>query len=273
MTRVGVAYRAPLAHWIDAGPADFDCVEVNAEEFYKGGRAKLEVLRRRTPLLLHTQRLSPGTPGPLDAHELAWFAALVREAKPLWISEHLGFRCTPEIDLGRVVPVSRTEEALATFVAHARDIVDACRTPLLLENIASPLDIRGPLSEPEFLNRLCEQAGCGVLLDVTALLVNSRNHRFDAAEWLRALEVRHVVQIHAGGCRERDGRWDDTHDAPIDDELWPLVEAVLARQRVSAVVLERDERFPAVSEIAREVERLRALCRRASAASTRTSIH
>ena len=273
VARVGVAYRAPLAHWLDAGSPDIEYVEVNAEDFYKGGRAKLEVLRWHAPLLVHTRRLSPGTPGPLDAHELAWFAALVQEAKPLWISEHLGFRCTPEIDLACVVPVPLTDETLDTFVSHVQDIVDACGTPLLFENIASPLAIRGNLSEPEFLNRLCERAGCGVLLDLTALLVNGRNHRFEAAQWVRALDLENVVQIHIGGCRERDGHWEDTHDAPIDEELWTLAEAVLARQSVRAIVLERDARFPAVNEIALELERLRMLSRRAHFASTRPSSH
>jgi uncharacterized protein (UPF0276 family) len=273
VTRIGVAYRAALAHWIDAGSPHIECVEVNAEDFYKGGRAKLEVLRRHAPLLVHTRRLSPGTPGPLDADELAWFATLVREAKPLWISEHLGFRCTPEIDLACVVPVSLTEETLATFVSHVRQIVDACETQLLLENIASPLVIRGHYGEPEFLNRLCEQTGCGVLLDLTALLVNSRNHRFDPERWLRALDLGHVAQIHIGGCRERNRSWEDMHDAPIGEELWTLAEAVFARQSVRAVVLERDARFPVVSEIERELDRLRVLSRRARAAPTRTAIH
>ena len=259
MTRVGVAYRAGLAHWIDAGSREVECVEITAENFYKGGRGKLRVLGGLTPLLVRTRRLSLGTPGPLDAAEVAWFAALVRDAKPLWISEHLGFRCTPEIDLVSPVPVALTEAALRGFVDHAREVVDVCGTPLLLENLASPLAIRGSMTEPEFLNRFCDQSGCGVLLDVTALLVNGRNHGFDPVDWLGALDAEHVVQIRIGGCTEQDGRWDDTHDAPIDEDLWSLAEVVLARAPVQAIILERDSRFPPIAELASELERLKAL--------------
>jgi len=262
VTRVGVAYRAGLAHWIDAGPREIECVEITAEDFYKGGRGKLRGLGGLTPLLVRTRRLSLGTPGPLDAAELAWFASLVREAKPLWISEHLGFRCTPEIDLVSPVPVALTEAALHGFIDRAREVVDVCETPLLLENLASPLAIAGSMTEPEFLNRFCAHSGCDVLLDVTALLVNSRNHGFDPGHWLAALDPSHVVQIHIGGCTEQDGRWDDTHDAPIDEDLWSLAEVVLERSPVQAVILERDSRFPPVAELANDLKRLKTLCER-----------
>lgn len=260
MTRVGVLYRGGFSHWIETAPAEVQCIEVTAEDFYKGGRGRLGLLRQHCPLLVTTLRLSLGTPGPLDRDELRWFSALVLEAKPLWISERLGFRCTPEIDLAASVPVPLTSDTLRLLVDHARAAVDACGTPLLLENIASCLSIPGTLAEPEFLNRFCEQAGCGVLLDVTALLVNGRNHGFDPLRWLAELDVSHVVQMRVGGCREEAGRWEATHDAPLDEDVLGLVRVVLKRSPVQAVVLERDSRFPPTPEIVADLRRLHALC-------------
>jgi uncharacterized protein len=259
MTRVGVGYRSGLAHWIAAKSSAIECVELTTEASDRGGRGKLQVLRETTPLLIHTQRLSLGTPGPLDSTELAWFANLVREAKPLWISEHLGFRRTGEIDLWSPVPIALTDEALHCLVEHAREVVDTCGTPLLLENIASPLQISGALCEPKFLNRFCEQSECGVLLDLTALLVNSRNHGFDPSDWLSALDLKHVVQLHVGGCRHVEGHWEDSHDAPIDEELWTLAQWVLAQGTLQAVILERDARFPPVTDLESELRRLKML--------------
>jgi uncharacterized protein len=259
VTRVGVGYRYGLAHWIAAKSGAIECLELTTEASDRGGRGQLQVLRESTPLLIHTQRLSLGTPGPLDSTELAWFANLVREAKPLWISEHLGFRHTGEIDLRSPVPIALTDEALRCLVEHAREVVHMCRTPLLLENIAAPLQISGSLCEPEFLNRFCEQSECGVLLDLTALLVNSRNHGFDPSDWLSALDMKRIVQLHVGGCRHVEGRWEDTHDAPIDEELWTLAQGILAQGTVQAVILERDARFPPVTDLESELRRLKML--------------
>jgi uncharacterized protein (UPF0276 family) len=152
-----------------------------------------------------------------------------------------------------------TDEALHCLVQHAREVVDTCGTPLLLENIASPLQISGALCEPKFLNRFCEQSECGVLLDLTALLVNSRNHGFDPSDWLSALDLKHVVQLHVGGCRHVEGHWEDSHDAPIDEELWTLAQWVLAQGTLQAVILERDARFPPVTDLESELRRLKML--------------
>lgn len=260
LTKVGLAFRSAFASWLDCAPREIECIEVTAEEFYKGGRGRLRLLGSTYPMLVHTQRLSLGAPGPLDASELHWFASLVSEAKPLWISDHLGFRCTRDVDLGSPNPIALNRGALNLVADRARRIMEACRTPLLLENISACIAVKGSMSEPEFLSRLCETAGCGVLLDVTGLLVNSRNHAFDPVRWLDDLDRARVTQVHIGGCMERDGYWDDTHDGPIHADAWALLDEVLKRCSVEAIVLERDASFPAASELRHELRRIKDLC-------------
>jgi uncharacterized protein (UPF0276 family) len=251
----GVAYRPALASWVDTRPREIECLEITAEQFYKGGEALARSLASAYPVVVHTSRLSLGTPGALDRQELGWFVSLVREVTPRWIGEHLGFRRTDEVDLGYPTPTLLDADALSVFTDHCREVMDRCGTRLLVENITSPLVIRGAMSEPEFLNRLCEASGCGVLLDVTALLVNSRNHGVDGRSWLGALDPSHVVQLHVGGARLGDDGWLDTHGDHVDDEVWALAADVLARAPVRAIVLERDERFPPAADLAAELRR------------------
>jgi len=257
----GIAYRPALASWIDTRPATIQCLEIIAEQFYKGGETLARSLSSRHPIVVHTSRLSLGTPGALDRRELDWFVSLVREVKPLWVSEHLGFRRTAEVDLGYPTPIPLDANTLSVFVDHCREVMDRCGKLLLVENIASPLTITSALSEPEFLNRLCDASGCGLLVDLTALVVNSRQHRFAAGSWLARIVPTHVVQLHVGGAALRNGVWLDTHGEDVDAEVWALAADLLARAPIRAIVLERDERFPPASDLAAELRRVSSLVR------------
>lgn len=119
-------------------------------------------------------------------------------------------------------------------------MAERCRTPLLLENIATHIQVEGEMAEPDFLNRLCDEAGCGLLLDVTNLFVNSRNHGFDPYAWLRELDPSRIGQLHVVGYTHRDGRWLDLHAEAIQEEVLDLTRAVLARAPVPAIIIERD---------------------------------
>lgn len=256
--QVGISYLPILASWVDSGPVEIDIIEVVAEQFYKGGQGRLRALARDHRLVLHTARLSLGTPGPFDRNELFWIAAAVDQANPLWLSEHLGFRRTAEVDLGFPNPLPLTRQSLDLMVQHAGELIEMFGRPLLIENIASPLRIGGTLSEPEFLNRLCEASGCGLLVDLTALAVNGRMHGFDPVRWLEEIDLNHIVQIRLGSHAQRIGLWRDTNDGPIADDVWVLADQVLSSAPVRAAILQRDAGFPPLGELARELRRIKA---------------
>jgi hypothetical protein len=202
--------------------------------------------------MVHGLGLSLGTPGPLRSEN---FERVVRAADPMWISEHVAFTRTAEVDLGHLNPVRPDHETLRIMADHARELAARCGKPLILENITTHLRVRGPMSETEFLNRLCERAGCGLLLDVTNLYINSRNHGFDPAPWLREIEPSNIVQLHVVGYSTEEGRWQDRHACAIQPELLDLVRAVLDYAPAKAVIVERDENIPA--DLSDELEALR----------------
>ena len=157
-------------------------------------------------------------------------------------------------------PAAPTCEAVRIMADHARELAAHCGKPLLLENITSHIRLEGELSETEFLNELCAQAGCGLLLDVTNLLVNSRNHRFDPIQWLREINPANIRQLHIVGFSLHDGRYTDDHSQPIQPELLDLAGAVIAYAPVAAIILERDCDFPSDVEMDTEITRLSRLC-------------
>jgi hypothetical protein len=259
MTLVGVGFRRELAPWMDSHPDAVGCLEITAEHFYDGGLDHLRDLREWHPTFVHGLGLSLGTPGPLDKRALAQFDEVVQAADPLWISEHVAFTRTDEVDLGHLNPILPSRESLEVLSAHARELADYCGKPLILENITSHLRLEGELGETEFLNRLCDGADCGILLDVTNLYINSRNHGFDASKWLHELDPARIVQLHIVGYGQENGRWIDSHAEPIQEELFALLGEVLAYAPVRAVIIERDEHFSAPDALADELSRIRRL--------------
>ncbi len=254
--KIGLAYRLEFASWLALRPPDVEVLEVTAEHFYRVGESPLRRLAASYPLIVQTSRLSLGTPGPLDRSELEMFGRVVAAADPLWVVEYLGFRRTGELDLGCPNPVSLTAETLALFVEHGREVMARYGKRLLLGNIVSHLSIGGAISEPDFLNRFCDETGGGILLDLTSLVVNGRNRRFEPRAWLGSIDPRRIVQVHVGGCSRQDGRWIARHDTGVDEEVWDLLEEVRVMAPAAARILVRDGSFPPVSDLAAELRRL-----------------
>jgi len=256
MRRLGIGYRHRLGQWLADDPPNVGCLEITAEHFFDGGEQVLQDLSEKCPLFVHGLGLSLGTPGPLDASTLANFAKVATAARAHWVSEHVAFTRTAEVDLGHLNPVPMNLESLAIVADHAIEIAERCSRPLILENITSDFLVSGFLTETEFLNRLCTAANCGLLLDVTNLFINSKNHGYDALAWLHEVDPKNIAQLHVVGYSRRDGRYCDHHSATIQPELMDLVQAVLEYAPVSAIILERDERLEEVEEISSELQRL-----------------
>ena len=255
--RVGIGYRFPLASWIDTAPAEIQCLEITAEHFFHAGEKRLRALRKRFPLFVHGLGLSLGTPGPLDRKTLDAFARVCEIADPEWVSEHVAFSRSSDLDLGHLNPIRADRRNLDLVARHTREVSERCGKPIILENVTSHLSIRGEMPEPEFLGRLCEKADCGLLLDVTNLYVNSKNHRFNPRSWLRELDPNRIVQLHVVGYTVRNDRYEDFHAEPIQEDLFELIDEVFAYAPVKGVIIERDSHFPARHDLEIELRNLR----------------
>ena len=59
------------------------------------------------------------------------------------------------------------------------------------------------MSEAAFLKRLCEEADCGILLDVNNVYVSCRNHDWDPIAYLEEIPYDRVAQIHLAGHTDK----------------------------------------------------------------------
>lgn len=258
---VGVGYRRELASWIHSHPPELGCIEVTADHFFDSHRECLQDIREHYPSYVHGLRMSLGTPGKLDRQYLRQFTDICDLVSAEWVSEHIAFTRTGDVDLGHLNPIPYGEKMLKLVKDHVNELADYCQRPVILENITSHLTLPGSMAETEFINRLCDATGCGLLLDVTNLYVNSRNHDYDPVAWLKEIMPEHIVQLHVVGYSINDDQYEDYHAESIQPELWKLIEQVIEYAAVQAVILERDNNFPTRQELALELASLKALKR------------
>ena len=240
-----------------------DVLEIVPEHFF-ADPAELDALAARYPLVFHSVGLSVGTAvadpvgDAVTRAHLERLRALVRRARPLYVSDHLAFTRSPSgRDLGHLCPLPLGDETYGLVAARVRRWQDALAVPLLLENIAHPF--RWPtdtMDEPTFFKRLAEDTGCGLLLDVTNLLYDARNFHEDPRALLERYPLAAVRGLHlAGGLRARDQFWIDSHDQPVDEDAFALLPALRGRAPISAAIVERDARLPPLEVLCAEARR------------------
>lgn len=262
MRRVGVGFRHEIAPWIFSKSSGVEFIEMTAEHFfYNRNLGYLKKIRDQFPVSVHGLSLSLGTPGGLVPTRLREFQNVVKAVDPKWISEHVAFTRSQAADFGHLTPVQYTEDQLKIFIEHAQELMSICQKPLVLENITSHVRIQHDIEEPIFLNELCHRAGCGLLLDVTNLYINSVNNHFDPYSWLSKIKPEHVKQLHVVGFSKHQDVLMDSHSESIhtSPELIQLISHAMNQFSPEVVFIERDEHFPENKCLEEDIKILRAM--------------
>ncbi|MDQ3949247.1 MAG: DUF692 family protein, partial [Gemmatimonadota bacterium] len=241
--RAGVAFRPELAPWLATRPGEVRCLELSVDEALTASRTSRGGRIRRLPTALHAPQMAVLTPGPLDPADLERVVRSVRTVDPTWISVYLGCRRRPEAELSYPQPVSLSGAALGQAIANCRRLIDAGARPLLVENVTAFGIGDGSASPAQFLNQLCEESGCGLLLDVTALTVDAR-FGFDPRRWLWDVDRSRVAAMHLGGRTQRGvGWWAGRRGGHVSEEAWTLARELADRTPVGTAILQRDGRY------------------------------
>ncbi|MFZ4966206.1 DUF692 domain-containing protein [Pseudomonas sp. Mn2068] len=242
-------------------PVDF--VEVISENFMVAGgqpRHILRQIRERHPVALHGVSMSIGSADGLNPDYLRRLKALVDEIDPLFVSDHLSWSRIDRFNSHDLLPVPYTEEALDSVCRNISMAQDFLGRAMLFENPSSYLAFDGAtMTEWEFIARMSERTGCGLLLDVNNIFVSATNHGFDALAFLDGLPADRVRQIHLAGHSQGAELLIDTHDSPVCQEVWALYALAVSRFGPVATMIERDDRIPPLADLLKELDMARAL--------------
>jgi hypothetical protein len=257
----GVGLRFPHLRYIEEHQPAVDFFEIISENFMDSQgyrRYALGSVAERYPIFMHGVSLSIGSTDPLDFEYLTRLRRLADEVRAVWVSDHVCWTGVAGINTHDLLPIPFTEASLAHVTRRIRTVQEFLERPLVLENPSTYVGFAGStLTEWEFLTRMAEETGCGLLLDVNNVYVTSVNHDFDPAEYVRSLPHDRVTQIHLAGHTDMGTHIIDTHDGPVADCVWELYR--LAGELIGAVpaLLEWDDQLPPFPELQAELEKAR----------------
>ncbi|MGB5324649.1 MAG: DUF692 domain-containing protein [Pseudomonadales bacterium] len=245
-----------------AEPGAFDFIELAPENWIGVGGKYAATLRRfseRCPMTLHGLSLNIGGFTALDEELLANIAQFIRTHDCKLYSEHLSY-CADQGHLYDLMPIPFRRDAVGYLAERVQRVQDAIGQRLVLENVSYYAAPEPEMTELEFICEVLERADCELLLDVNNVYVNSINHCYDAAEFMRGLPPRRVRYMHiAGHYVEAQDLRVDTHGAAVIEEVWQLLGEAYRLFGVVPTLLERDFNFPPTGELLGEVDRIRAL--------------
>jgi uncharacterized protein (UPF0276 family) len=194
----------------------------------------LDWLSERQPIVGHSIGLSIASADLFDKEHVAEIARWQSRYAFPWHSDHLSYsrlRAAQGGDRHTALPLPPPYDAeVLQLVSERVEVVQAqVHAPFLLENNVFYVDIPAQeMSEPEFLNALTARTGCGLLLDVHNLYTNAQNHGLDPHAFLDELDTDSIVEVHVAGGEEFAGMYTDAHSGACPEQVWQLLDRVLA---------------------------------------------
>jgi uncharacterized protein (UPF0276 family) len=254
--------RSFLSEIVENPLKEVDFYEVAPENWITiGGKLgkQFRAMTERFDFVCHGLSLSIGSTDPLDEKFVREVKNFMAEHKIKFYSEHLSY-CSNEGHLYDLMPMPFTSEAVSHVAARIRRVQDILEQKIAIENISYYAAPGQEMSEIDFFNAVVEEADCDVLIDINNIYVNSVNHGYDAAAFLKAIPADRIAYAHiAGHYVEAEDFLVDTHGADIIDPVWKLLGKAYELYGVFPTLLERDFNIPPLEELVKEVRTIRSI--------------
>jgi len=259
---IGLGLRHEFLEDLQNTTRAIDFLEIVPEMWLRPSqRGWLEPVADRWPVVPHSIHLSIGGPDPIDAQFVCVINEIVRRLDAPFYSDHLCYSSVGGLQTGELLPLPFSDEAIDHVVARCRELAGMLEVPLVLENPTYYSVMPGStMDEAVFINRILDEADCGMLLDVNNVYVNARNHGYDAHAFIDRMPLDRVRQIHLAG-HLHDRQLDtlvDNHGSAVVDDVWALYRYTLAKAGwLIPTIIEWDNNLPTLDRVIDEVDRAR----------------
>ena len=257
----GLGLRRELLPDLESGIPDVIQFFEVAPENWMGLGGKLSKhfrqLTEQYRFVAHGLSLSIGSPAPLDIEFLKRLKIFLNEHHFAFYTEHLSY-CGDESHCYDLYPIPFTEEAVHYVAERMRIAQDILEQPIALENPS--YYVKPPLAEMDelaFINAVLTEANCLLHVDINNIYVNSLNHNYDAATFLKGLHGERIIYGHiAGHDLDESGIIIDTHGQATCDPVWQLLALAYQTFGVFPCLLERDTNIPPLADLLKEVSHI-----------------
>lgn len=263
---VGIGLRHPYYEEVLETDLNVGWIEVHPENYFGGGvhRHFLSQAREKFQLSLHAVGLSLGSDQPVSEEHLRSFKELIDIYQPFNISDHASWSASGNAHLNDLLPLPYTTETLDRLARNVEQTQEYFGRRILVENPSSYIAFKdNEMSEYEFMNRLCEKTGCGLLLDLNNIFVQAHNHKNDPFEYIDNVRGDAVGEMHLAGHREQECEHGtilvDSHNAAVKKDVWDLYEYAVRKIGTVPTLIEWDQDFPELSYLVGEADKARAI--------------
>jgi len=181
-------------------------------------------------LIAHGVGLSLGSFDHWEERYLCLLDELFARFELEWHSEHLACTVVADENLGTMIPLPRTEEALDLVCKRVRLIQERYRVPFLLEHVIQLLpEAPSQFTPAGFLNEITSRTGCGLILDAYNLECDSYNQGLDIPAFLGELDLAPARELHIAGGVQHGGFQLDIHSRRTSDSTLALALDLVAR--------------------------------------------
>lgn len=259
---IGLGLRSAHYQNIIEDRPEIGWLEIHPENYFGGGenRYLLREIANHYKISFHCTGLSLGAAQAVSQDHLAHIKSLCDVIDPIFISDHASWSASGNAHLNDLLPLPYTRETLDHLCRNINTAQDALERRMLIENPSTYLMFKdNEMDEATFMIRAAQETGCGLLLDLNNIYVQSQNHGFDAHDYLRAIPPELVGEIHLAGHKrqEHDGHvlLIDTHNDHVAPEVWTLYRAAIARFGAVPTLIEWDQDLPPLSILLTEAEK------------------
>lgn len=261
---VGIGLRSQHYQTIlDKKPA-IPWFEVLIDNYMAQGGQPLAYLQKVSdyyPLTFHGVGMSLGSTDPLDFNYLNKLSDLIDRFQPRLVSDHICWGAVAGVHGNDLFPMPYTQESIDHLVERIEQVQMKLKRSILIENVSSYLTYKvDMMTEVEFLVEVARRSGCGILCDVNNIYVSANNHRFDPYDYLDALPVEKVQQMHLAGYEEQGDYLLDTHGARVHEPVWELYAKAVERFPGVPTLIEWDTDIPDFNVLVEERDRAAAIC-------------
>ena len=257
----GIGLRTPHYQAILDSLPDLDFLEVHSENYFNPNSKNyfyLEQIAQHYPLSFHGIGLSLGSSEKISQNHLNKLKDLVDRFQPALISDHLSWSSLHNQFFNDLLPIPYTQESLQRFVANVNQVQDHLQRQILIENPSSYLEYKNiEMEEPEFINEIISQTGCGLLLDLNNIYVSATNHQYSVDKYLNIINDKAVQEIHLAGFTQKQVNNStiliDTHSTYVSDQVWDIYRKYINKSQTDAITLiEWDLEIPALDQLIAE---------------------
>ncbi|MCG6201362.1 DUF692 domain-containing protein [Psychromonas antarctica] len=242
---IGIGLRAPHYQTILSSFPEVGFLEIHSENYFNPDSKNyyyLEQIAPFYPMSFHGIGLSLGSSETISKNHLDNLKQLVDRFQPALVSDHLSWSSLQGNFFNDLLPIPYSKDALSCFVTNVNQVQDHLQREILIENPSSYLEYKNnEMSEPEFINEIAKQTGCGLLLDLNNIYVSATNHDFSVESYLDVINKQTVKEIHLAGFTQKQinnhSILIDTHSTYVSPEVWDIYHQYIKATKTDAITL------------------------------------